>query len=122
MVQLLLGACREVELPVQVLTQQAVGVLSRAALPRTLRIAEVDVDSGVGSETDLLGHLLAPVPGLRPGQLLEQRGTFVAIASRTVAAFRFSGSATSWTNRELRSTNTPTRLRPDRPSSRSPCQ
>lgn len=44
------------------------------------------------------------------------------IAYRPRAAFRFSGGATTWTNRELRLRVTPKWLRPDRPDSRSSYQ
>src|SRR5579864_2042361 len=64
----------------EVLPEQAVGVLVGAALPRALRIAEVDVDVGRQAKSPMIRKLLATVPGqglveLRrqlPG-LLDQR-------------------------------------------------
>ena len=45
------GAFREV------LTQQAIGIFVRATLPRTLRIAEVDLQPGVDVQPGMLGYL-----------------------------------------------------------------
>ncbi len=47
----------------EVLAEESVGVLIGASLPRRLGIAEVDVDSGVDAELDVLGHLFALIPG-----------------------------------------------------------
>src|SRR5215211_5602344 len=60
------GAFREV------LPQQPVGVLVRAALPRAVGIAEVDVDACVDLQARVLGHLGALIPGQRPSKLLRQ--------------------------------------------------
>jgi hypothetical protein len=46
----------------EVLAQQAVGVLVRAALPWTLRVAEVDGQPGVDTQLGVLGHLGALIP------------------------------------------------------------
>ncbi|ESY77857.1 hypothetical protein X739_32565 [Mesorhizobium sp. LNHC220B00] len=53
------GAFREV------LTQQPVGVLIGAALPGTLWIAEVDLDTRVDFETIVLSHFGSLIPGQR---------------------------------------------------------
>ena len=57
----------------KILPQQAVRVLVAASLPRNVRITEEDVDLAVHAEADMLGHLLALVPGQRasefPGKL-----------------------------------------------------
>ena len=47
----------------KVLSQQAVGVLVRAALPRALRITEIDVDVGRQRKAPMIREFLAPVPG-----------------------------------------------------------
>jgi hypothetical protein len=47
----------------EVLAQQAVGVLVAAALPGAAWVAEVDLDTGVDGELDVLGHLPAVIPG-----------------------------------------------------------
>lgn len=52
----------------EVLTQQAVGVLVAAALPRARGVAEVDLRSCVGRDVEVLGHLSALVPGQRAPQ------------------------------------------------------
>ena len=62
------GAFREV------LSEQAVGVLVGAALPWTLRVAEVDGQVGVCAELSVLCHFGALVPGQRAAELLGQRG------------------------------------------------
>ena len=58
------GALREV------LPQQAVGVLVRAALPGALRVTGVDGQAGVDTQLGVLGHLRALVPGQGPAELL----------------------------------------------------
>src|SRR5262245_63311192 len=65
----------------QVLPQQTVGVLIGTTLPRTLRIAEVNVDIGRQRQAPMIRKLLAAVPGQRLIQLiryllrlLDQRG------------------------------------------------
>ena len=56
----------------EVLPQQPVGVLVRAALSWALRVAEVDRDVGRQGEPLVLGHLLAAVPGQRSTELVRQ--------------------------------------------------
>ena len=63
---------RQVDAVRQVLAQQAVGVLVGAALPRAVRIAEVDLDVGCEGEAAVVGKLLAPVPGQRPADVSGQ--------------------------------------------------
>ena len=67
----------------QVLPQQTVGVLIGTTLPRTLRIAEVNVDVGRQRQAPMVRKLLAAVPGQRLIQLiryrlrlLDQRGNY----------------------------------------------
>ncbi len=55
-----------------VLAQEAVRVLVRTALPGTVGVTEVDLDTGVDGEIDVAVHLLALVPGDGPEQLLGQ--------------------------------------------------
>src|SRR3954465_10665282 len=57
------GALREV------LAQQPVGVLVRAALPGAVGIAEVDLKTGVDPELGVLGHFRSLIPGQRSSQL-----------------------------------------------------
>src|ERR1700730_14863522 len=45
------------------LSKQAIGILVRAALPRTLRIAKIDVDFGRQRKATMIRKFLAPVPG-----------------------------------------------------------
>src|SRR5665647_1794644 len=49
----------------EVLSQQTIGVLVRPALPRALRIAEVNVNVGRQRKSPMIGQFLAPVPGQR---------------------------------------------------------
>ncbi|MEY2527727.1 MAG: hypothetical protein QOE73_2498 [Verrucomicrobiota bacterium] len=51
------GALREV------LSQQAVGVLVRPALPRALRVAKINIDVGRQRKSSMVGKFLAPVLG-----------------------------------------------------------
>src|SRR3954467_11568427 len=53
----------------KVLPQQPVGVLVRAALPRTVGIAEVDRHARLDPELGVLGHLRSLIPGQRSSQL-----------------------------------------------------
>src|SRR5665213_146486 len=62
LVQALLRVDTEVGALGEVLAQQPVGVLVGAALPRTLRIAEVDRHIGRQRKALVLRHLLAAVP------------------------------------------------------------
>ena len=54
----------------KVLSQQAIGVLIRAALPRALRIAKIDVDVGRQRKAAMIREFLAPVPSQAFIQLL----------------------------------------------------
>ena len=54
-VELLVGPARQVGAFGEVLAQQAVGVLVAGSLPWGVGVAEVDVDSGVDLELDVLG-------------------------------------------------------------------
>jgi hypothetical protein len=54
----------------EVLAQQPVGVLVGGALPRAVRIAEVDLQAGVDPQLRVLGQLGALVSGQRPAQLV----------------------------------------------------
>jgi hypothetical protein len=56
----------------EVLAEQTVRDLVAAPPPGTARIAEVDRDTGVDGEPDVLGHLVAAVPGERPTELLGE--------------------------------------------------
>src|SRR6266496_3732989 len=56
----------------QVLAEEAVRVLVRAALPGATRVAEVDLDVGGDGELGVLGHPQAAIPGQRGAQLLRQ--------------------------------------------------
>src|SRR5215217_6236656 len=65
------GAVRaEVSALWEVLAQQPVGVLVRAALPGAMRIAEVDLKTGVDPQAGVLAHLRPLIPGQRLPQLL----------------------------------------------------
>src|SRR5215207_7296230 len=66
----LLGAVHaEVGALWKVLPQQPVGVLVRATLPGAVRVAEVDLKTGVDPELGVLGHLRSLIPGQRASQL-----------------------------------------------------
>jgi transposase InsO family protein len=56
----------------KVLAQQSIGVLVGAALPRALRIAEVDLDACVDFKRRVLGHLGALVPSQRTPKFPRQ--------------------------------------------------
>src|SRR3954469_2984570 len=60
------GALREV------LAQQPVGVLVRAALPGAVGIAEVDLETSVDPQAGVLAHLCPLIPGQRLSELLRQ--------------------------------------------------
>src|SRR5450759_4773773 len=71
-VQIGLRVHRQVSSLRKVLSQQTIGVLVGTALPRTLRIAEVNVDIGRQRKSSMIRKLLAPVPGQRLIQLTRQ--------------------------------------------------
>src|SRR5258707_9953563 len=62
-IEFVLTVDREVRALWQILTQQPVGVLTGAALPGTVRIAEVHAHAGGGAELLMAGHFLALVVG-----------------------------------------------------------
>src|ERR1700687_5140215 len=62
-VQMGLRVHRQVGSLRKVLSQQTVGVLIGSALPRTLRITEVNVDVGCQRKSSMIRKFLAPVPG-----------------------------------------------------------
>ena len=62
-VQMGLRMHRQVGALRKVLSQQAIGILVRPALPRALRIAKVDVDFGRQRKATMIRQFLAPVPG-----------------------------------------------------------
>src|SRR5882757_8502745 len=62
-VQMGLRMHRQVGALRKVLSQQAVGVLVRAALPRALRIAKIDVDFGRQRKATMIRKFLSSVPG-----------------------------------------------------------
>jgi hypothetical protein len=72
LIQISLRVHRQVGSLGKVLSQQTVGVLIGTALPRTLRIAEVNVDVGRQRKSSMIRKLLAPVSGQRLIQLTRQ--------------------------------------------------
>jgi len=56
----------------EVLAEQAIGVLVGTALPRALRIAEVNIDVGRQAKPPMIGQFLAAVPGQRFVQFARQ--------------------------------------------------
>jgi hypothetical protein len=66
----------------KVLAEEAVGVLVAAAMPGTVGIAEIDLDTSVDRESDVLAHLLAAVPGEAPAKLLGQAQDPLGTGSR----------------------------------------
>src|SRR5882757_9530023 len=62
-VQIGLRVHRQVGALWKVLSQQAVGVLVRSALPRALRIAKIDVDVGRQRKATMIRKFLSSVPG-----------------------------------------------------------
>ena len=72
-VEVVLGVCAQVGALGEVLAQQPVGVLVGAALPRGVRVAEVDLHVQGGRDSLVQGELASLVPGQRvaqePGQV-----------------------------------------------------
>src|SRR6202140_970887 len=62
-VQIDLRVYRQVGALLKVLSQQTIGVLIRAALPRALRIAKINVDVGRQRKATMIRKFLAPIPG-----------------------------------------------------------
>src|SRR5262249_20088858 len=103
-VEVRLREAREICSPREILSQQAVGVLVAAALPRTAWIAEIDLHVGGDGEVLVVSHLLASIPGQGAAQLLGQfahvvteRGYYVAVS--------LLGTLRSITKRVWRSTS-----------------
>src|SRR5258705_1065403 len=69
-VQIGLRVHRQVGALREVLSQQAIGVLVRPALPRALRIAKIDVDFSRQRKATMIRKFLSPVPGPGPVQFL----------------------------------------------------
>src|SRR6476660_8308449 len=69
-VQMGLRMHRQVGALRKILSQQAIGILVRPALPRALRIAKIDVDVGRQRKATMIRKFLAPVPGQGFIQLL----------------------------------------------------
>jgi len=63
---------REIRATGEVLAQEAVRVLVRAALPWALRVAKVHLDVRGDGEVPVVGHLHAAVPGQRSAQFFRQ--------------------------------------------------
>ena len=72
LVQMSLRVYRQVGSLGEVLSEQAIGVLVGAALPRTLRIAEVNIDVRRQAKPPMIGEFLTAVPGQRFVQLVRQ--------------------------------------------------
>ena len=120
LVQFSLRVCRQVCPFGEVLSEQAIGVLVGTALPRTLRITEVNVDVCRQAKPSMICEFLAPVPGqgfVQLGRQLlglpDERGD-----DRLCI---FTGPLTSITYRVWRSTKAAMWLFFD-PDSRSPSQ
>src|SRR5438046_4355149 len=62
-VQMNLRVHRQVGALWKVLSQQAIGVLVRPALPRALRIAKIYVDLGGQRKATMIRKFLSPIPG-----------------------------------------------------------
>src|SRR4051794_40735040 len=56
----------------EVLPQQPIGILVRAALPRAVRIAEVDLHASIDPQLRVLAHFRPLIPGQRSSQPLWQ--------------------------------------------------
>jgi hypothetical protein len=78
----------------EVLAQEAVRVLVRPALPRAVRIAEVDCEPGIDAKPRVLSHRHPLVPGKRLTEPCRQRancrGDLVADGLGAVASERWS--------------------------------
>src|SRR5258708_11134185 len=75
-VEFVLTVDREIRALGQVLAQQPVGVLTGAALPRAVRVGEVDLDAGGRAEFLMARHLLALVVGEALAQRCGDRVEF----------------------------------------------
>src|ERR1700678_4235679 len=80
LVEVDLGVAGQVGFLWEVLSQQPVGVSVGAALPRALRITEVDLHLRVHREALVFGHLQTSVPGQRAPQ---RRGQFTNLSTES---------------------------------------
>ena len=55
----------------EVLSKQSVGIFVGPALPRALRVAEIDLNIGGHGESLVVGRFLAAIPGQRSIELLR---------------------------------------------------
>src|SRR5271170_6273797 len=81
LVEVGLGIAGQVGFSGEVLSQQPVGVFVGAALPRALRITEVDVHLRGHGEALVFGHLQPSVPGQRAPQ---RRGEFTSLPGQRI--------------------------------------
>ena len=86
-IKLDLSKTEEVCSPGEILPEQAVGLLVDAALPRTVRVGEVDLDAGHLGEPFVLSHFSPPIVG--QGQTLLRVD---AVEHGSEASHRRSGS------------------------------
>jgi len=116
----------------------AIGIFVRAALPRAVRVAEIDVQARVDLQPCMLRHLRPLIPGQRPSELLRQAGDRAVMLSRTASApcpasagpfftrastpcSAIRGKCSSIVNRVVRSTSVPI-AELSNPRMRSPSQ
>src|SRR6266566_1964374 len=71
-VEMGLGVRRQIGSVREVLPQQPVGVFVGSALPRALRIAEIDGDVGFHGEALMIGEFFASIPGQRFVQFVRE--------------------------------------------------
>src|SRR5579872_246677 len=93
----------EIGLTREVLAGETVRVLVRASLPRTLRIAEVDLHIGRDAEGLVLGELGPSVPRQRSAQLHRERAHLLQERSNNGDRV-LASTLTSFVNRLWRST------------------
>ncbi len=74
----------------EILIEQAIGALIGATLPRTLRIAEVNIDVGRQGKPPLSREFLAPVPSQGLIQLLGSVFARLMSAETTVCVSLFA--------------------------------
>jgi len=99
LVQLRLRVAGQIRLLRQVVPQEPVGVFVRAALPGTLRIAEVNLDIGSHGEAFVLGHLQPAVHVSERRNVAGSPRTCWLRAATTVAV-SLPGTFTSMQKRE----------------------
>ena len=75
----------------KVLSQQAIGILVRPALPRALRIAKIDVEVGRQRKSTMIRKFLAPT---QVRDLYSSFGSFFACLMSAVTTVRVSLPAT----------------------------